>query len=77
MVGKYEDNDWKELPEDAKAAAKALGYNKKMWNGDREPACCDEYWKDLTQEQQEAATVLGYDEKSWDSDGGCGCCVIS
>ena len=73
---KYEDYDWKELPDDAKDAAKVLGYNKKMWNNNREPECCDEYWDDLTNEQQEAATVLGYDKKSWDNEGLASCCVI-
>ena len=77
MTGKYDDHDWSELPDDAKAAAKVLGFNKKMWNGDREPASCDENWTDLTKEQQEAAAVLGYDEKSWNDDGACACCIIS
>ena len=31
---KYENYDWKELPEDAKEAAKKLGYTKKMWDAD-------------------------------------------
>jgi hypothetical protein len=41
-----------ELPEDAKAAAKKLGYTKKHWDKDKEPKECDEEWKDLTPEQQ-------------------------
>jgi len=41
-----------ELPPEAKAAAEKLGYNKKLWDKDREPPECDEYWEDLTQEQQ-------------------------
>ena len=32
---KYEDYDWAELPEDAKKAAKTLGYNQKMWDNDK------------------------------------------
>ncbi|KAL7547767.1 hypothetical protein ACHAWF_011043 [Thalassiosira exigua] len=36
---KYEDYDWKELPEDAMEAAKKLGYSEKMWDGEKgEPA---------------------------------------
>ncbi|KAK1741120.1 hypothetical protein QTG54_008372 [Skeletonema marinoi] len=74
---KYEDEDWKDLPEDVKAAAKKLGYTKKMWNGDKEPDCCDEYWDDLDEDQRQAATVLGYDKESWDKGGILDkCCVI-
>eukprot|EP00984_Skeletonema_dohrnii_P014437 scaffold6063_cov97-Skeletonema_dohrnii-CCMP3373.AAC.1 len=40
-----------------------------MWNGDKEPDCCDEYWDDLDEEQRQAATVLGYDKESWDKGG--------
>jgi len=32
---KYEDEDWKDLPDEVKEAAKKLGYTKKMWNGDK------------------------------------------
>ena len=77
MPCKYDDEDWADLPEDAKEAAKVLGYTKRMWNEDDEPECCDEDWEDLTKEQQDAAKVLGYDQASWDSEGGGGCCVIS
>ena len=31
-MAKYDDCDWKELPEDVQKAAEALGYNKKMWD---------------------------------------------
>ena len=31
---KFDDYDWKELPDDAKAAAKLLGYSKKIWDND-------------------------------------------
>lgn len=59
------------------STAKKLGYNKKMWNGDKEPDACDEYWDDLDEDQRQAATVLGYDKESWDKDGMLDkCCVI-
>lgn len=59
------------------STAKKLGYNKKMWNGDKEPDACDEYWEDLDEDQRQAATVLGYDKESWDKDGTLDkCCVI-
>jgi hypothetical protein len=58
-------------------SAKKLGYTKKMWDGDKEPACCDEYWDDLDEEQRQAAMVLGYDKGSWDKEGAFAkCCVI-
>jgi hypothetical protein len=48
-----------------------------MWDGDKEPACCDEYWDDLDEEQRQAAMVLGYDKGSWDKEGALAkCCVI-
>eukprot|EP00585_Thalassiosira_rotula_P013437 CAMPEP_0196130590 /NCGR_PEP_ID=MMETSP0910-20130528/915_1 /TAXON_ID=49265 /ORGANISM="Thalassiosira rotula, Strain GSO102" /LENGTH=75 /DNA_ID=CAMNT_0041389929 /DNA_START=70 /DNA_END=297 /DNA_ORIENTATION=+ len=72
---KYEDEDWKDLPDEVKEAAKKLGYTKKMWNGDKEPDLCDEYWDDLDEEHQAAAAVLGYDKETWDKEDG-GCCVI-
>eukprot|EP00985_Skeletonema_marinoi_P000905 scaffold364_cov111-Skeletonema_marinoi.AAC.2 len=59
------------------STAKKLGYTKKMWNGDKEPDCCDEYWDDLDEDQRQAATVLGYDKESWDKGGILDkCCVI-
>ena len=67
MGGKYDDYDWDELPADIQAAAKLLGYTKKLWDNDKEPKECDEYWKDLSKEQQEAATKLGYNQKMWDA----------
>jgi hypothetical protein len=33
----YEDYDWKELSDEVKQAATALGYDKKMWDGDGKP----------------------------------------
>ena len=64
---KYDDYDWDELPEDIQDAAKVLGYDKKMWNKDKEPKESDKDWEELSSEQQEAASKLGYDQTSWDS----------
>lgn len=67
-MSKYEDLDWAELSTDAKKAAETLGYNKKMWDNDKEPKLCDKYWKELTADQQSAAAVLGYDETKWNDE---------
>jgi len=66
---KYEDLDWKQLPEDVRKAAELLGYTKKMWDHDKEPKLVkDSDWDDLTKEQQAAATVLGYTAGNWSDD---------
>eukprot|EP00548_Thalassiothrix_antarctica_P004677 CAMPEP_0194145752 /NCGR_PEP_ID=MMETSP0152-20130528/18812_1 /TAXON_ID=1049557 /ORGANISM="Thalassiothrix antarctica, Strain L6-D1" /LENGTH=75 /DNA_ID=CAMNT_0038846087 /DNA_START=76 /DNA_END=303 /DNA_ORIENTATION=- len=66
---KYDEYDWGELPEEAKAAAETLGYTKKLWNGDKEPQIMkDSDWGDLTEEHQAAAKVLGYNEKNWEEE---------
>lgn len=63
----YDDYDWKELPEEAKEAAKFLGYTKSIWDKDGKAPCEDNEWEELSKEQQDAATVLGFDEKSWNA----------
>ena len=65
---KYDDDDWAELPADAKAAAKVLGYTGSMWDNDKTPGICEKAWKDLTAEQKKAAAVLGYSQEGWDDD---------
>jgi len=67
-AGKYDDYDWNELPEDAKKAAKTLGYDKKMWDKDEKAPSDGKDWAELTPEEQEAAKVLGFDEEKWDKD---------
>jgi hypothetical protein len=53
----------------AKEAATLLGYDKKMWDGDKEPKLVeDSDWGDLTEEQKTAAGVLGYSADNWDDD---------
>jgi hypothetical protein len=66
MGGKYDDYDWDELPKDVQDAAELLGFNKKLWNDDKEPRECGVYWRELSPEQQAAATKLGYSQKAWD-----------
>ena len=56
-----------QLPPEVQAAAAKLGFNKSLWDADKEPKECDVYWRKLSEEQKEAARVLGYDEKSWDA----------
>ena len=69
----YEDYDYDELPEEVKAAANALGYDKKLWDGDGKPPSEDKDWEELTKAEREAAEILGYTEETWDNDGFC-CC---
>jgi hypothetical protein len=66
-MGKYDNDDWDELPSEIQEAAKLLGYTKALWDKDKEPSECDKYWRKLTNAQQEAATKLGYDQKAWDA----------
>ena len=66
MCDKYDDYDWKELPKEVQGAAKTLGYDKKMWDNDKEPASADLDWDELTPEQQKAAEILGFNQKTWD-----------
>eukprot|EP00542_Grammatophora_oceanica_P020026 CAMPEP_0194026990 /NCGR_PEP_ID=MMETSP0009_2-20130614/1231_1 /TAXON_ID=210454 /ORGANISM="Grammatophora oceanica, Strain CCMP 410" /LENGTH=67 /DNA_ID=CAMNT_0038665909 /DNA_START=85 /DNA_END=288 /DNA_ORIENTATION=+ len=66
-MGKYDDYDWDELPKEVQAAATTLGYNKKMWDKDKDPESSDKDWEELTSAEQSAAVVLGYDQKKWDA----------
>ena len=69
----YEDWDWDELSEEVKAAASALGYDQKLWDGDGKPPSEDKDWEELTKAEREGAERLGYTEETWDDDGIC-CC---
>jgi len=51
---------------EAKEAATFLGYTKKMWDKDKEPAITNKDWEELTKEQQKACGVLGYNEANWE-----------
>lgn len=68
VLDQHEDSDWKELPQWVREAAEAIGYTKKLWNKDKEPAVCEMDWKELTEFQQEAAKRLGYTRQLWDDD---------
>ena len=64
---KFDKYDWKELPRDAKDAAKKLGYTKRIWDDDESvPGLEDKDWIELSVEQKEAAEVLGYTQATWD-----------
>lgn len=52
-----------ELPKEVQEAAKVLGYDKKMWDNDKEAETEDLDWCELTPAQQKAAEVLGYNQK--------------
>ena len=69
VLDRYEDSDWKDLPQWVREAAEGIGYTKKLWNKDKEPEICRKDWKDLTGSQQEAATTLGYTSSVWDAEG--------
>lgn len=65
MSTKYYDYDWDKLPAEAQKAAEFLGYDKKMWDKDQEPAVCDKYWDKLTPGEKDAVVLLGYTEETW------------
>jgi hypothetical protein len=56
---------WSDLPEDARAAAKTLGYTETVWDEDSSIALGAKWFSQLTSEQRRAAIVLGYDSQSW------------
>ena len=69
MSDKWDDYDWEELPEEQLKAAMLLGWNKKLWNKDKESEISEEYdWEDLDDAQKAAAKSLGYTEKTWDEE---------
>ena len=66
-AGIYDSYDWNELPNDVKAAAKALGYTKKIWDGDESvPGLSDVDWDALSADKKKAAQTLGYTQATWD-----------
>jgi hypothetical protein len=52
---------------DAKAAAKTLGYDQKIWDKDEDTVASEKDWKDLSSKEKEAAATLGYDEAVWNA----------
>ena len=64
----YDDDDWDELPKEAKAAAKTLGYNQKKWDNDGKCKYDDYDWDELPDNVRKAAEVLGYNQTEWDKE---------
>ena len=62
------NGDWHELTGEQRAAARALGYTAKKWDGDKRVPADDKSWSELTQAQREAARTLGYTAAAWDAD---------
>merc|ERR1712238_638592 len=65
------EEDWKELPDDVKSAALALGYTQEIWDteGALPVETFDKMWDQLTMEQRLSATMLfGYTEDTWNTD---------
>lgn len=65
----YENYDWNELPQEVKAAARILGWDKELWDNDETVFSDKLFWDEMSVELQEAAATLGYDQISWDSGG--------
>lgn len=42
--GKYDDEDWDDLPADVQEAATKLGYTKLLWDNDGEAECEEKDW---------------------------------
>lgn len=63
---KYDDYEFDALPPHLKDAAKALGYDKKLWDEDGLADTEEMDWHDLTHEQRKAAEQFGYHPKLWD-----------
>lgn len=66
-VNEWDDYDWKELPDNIKAAAKTLGFTKSIWDKDGKAPSEENEWEELTKEQQAAATTMGYTETTWNA----------
>mmetsp|Transcript_33202 Transcript_33202/g.69159 ORF Transcript_33202/g.69159 Transcript_33202/m.69159 type:complete len:190 (-) Transcript_33202:225-794(-) len=64
---KYEDWKWASMPGNVKKAARALGYDKEIWDS-KTPIDIDDYsWHDLTEEQQGYAETMGWTEAAWEN----------
>ena len=60
------DDDWGDMTEEQRQAARVLGYNKKAWNKDKKVPADDKGWDELTPEERQAASLLGYTKQLWD-----------
>jgi len=68
VLDKYEDSDWKDLPNWVRKAAEGIGCNENMWSNDKEPKNFEKDWENLSDSQREAAKILGYTKQLWDED---------
>ena len=62
------DGDWQQRTDEQRAAARALGYSQKEWDGDQHVPLDDKSWSELTKAQRQAATTLGYTKAVWDAE---------
>lgn len=62
------NGDWQQLTGDQRAAARALGYTQKKWDGDQSVPADDKSWSELTKAEREAARTLGYTAAAWDAE---------
>lgn len=63
---KYEDLDFKDLPEVVQKAATAAGFTEESWDGNSWPENLEKSWEDLAEEDRQAMAVLGYTARAWD-----------
>mmetsp|Transcript_18233 Transcript_18233/g.41998 ORF Transcript_18233/g.41998 Transcript_18233/m.41998 type:complete len:1052 (+) Transcript_18233:307-3462(+) len=63
-----ESEDWANLSNEAKNAARILGYTQSIWDNNGSPPAEDKDWHELTPREQAAANTLGYTEKKWNGE---------
>ena len=59
---------WKQLNVQQKAAATALEWSQKTWDGGKSVPACEHLWSGLTDLQQKMAAVIGYSARTWDAE---------
>lgn len=64
---KYEESWWADLPDEAKDAARVLGFDSYWWDMGGATWVTLKFWRELTKEQRAAAEVLGWSRKTWDA----------
>jgi len=64
---KYEQTEWKDVPNDVKKAAESLGFTQEMWDDDSWPEGLEHKDHDeLTKDEKAAVAVMGYNKLDWD-----------
>jgi len=63
---KFEDVKWEALPQPAREAAEAIGYEEGSWDDGELLDISDKHWRHLDKEERKACTTLGWNRKSWD-----------